>query len=91
MSDSDGKRTSRVYFTRGRAKNEVSRSVTNDDKDPFNYEGWARQIGVPLDTIQEVVKDLSADKDKDLDAKQIRPSDRYKSTSRTSSQTPLEG
>ena len=52
MSDGEGKRSSRVYFTRGRAREEAS-SSGGEESDPFHYQDWAQQLSAPLPSIPE--------------------------------------
>ena len=40
MSDGEGKRSARVYFTRERARDEAS-SSGGEEADPFHYQDWS--------------------------------------------------
>ena len=52
MSDGEGKIYARVYFTRGRARDEAS-SSGGEEADPFHYQDWYEKLSVPLPSILE--------------------------------------
>ena len=54
MSKGDGKRTGRVYFTRGRARDEPS-SSGGEEEDPFQYQDCPQKLPESLPTISEEV------------------------------------